>query len=680
MRLPGNLLKLNSGYAQNFTVAKEQSTTANWTLHVPEAMYEPVLVRIYAKAGNFTDGEENALPVITNRMMVTETLPLWMNGYGKKNFSFEKLLHSDSSKTLAQHALTVEYTGNPVWYAVQSLPYLMEYPYECAEQTFNRFYATALAAHIVQQIPTIKKVFEKWEVEAGLSSFVSPLEHNQELKSALLQETPWVMDTKNETEQRKRIAQLFNTYKLSKELNATLKKLEDMQMDNGAFPWFKGMHPNRYITQYIATGLARLRHLGVKEKNNAMQRIIQNALQYLDEAIQKDYDNLVDRKLDLKKQRISYLQVQYLYMRSFLENEKLNTKHQKAYQYYLHQATTYWHQFNAYSKGMIALALHRNNKTTEPQNIIQSLRETAIEKEEMGMYWVQPGYSYWWYDAPIETQSLLIEAFQEITKDRTTVDKMKIWLLKNKQTHSWETTKATSDACYALLLDGTDWLENNPQVTIQIGNKTIQSNEQEQLAGTGYFKTRIEGKDVKPDMGNITLKIQNPTSKIQNSLKPSWGAIYWQYFENLDKITAAKTPLEIKKQLFIEKNTARGPELQAITSNNILKVGDKVIARIAIIVDRDMEYVHLKDMRASCFEPVNVISSYKYQNGLGYYESTKDVSTNFFFDYLRKGKYIFEYPVFVQQKGDFSSGIATIQCMYAPEFSSHSEGVRVKVE
>jgi uncharacterized protein YfaS (alpha-2-macroglobulin family) len=155
--------------------------------------------------------------------------------------------------------------------------------------------------------------------------------------------------------------------------------------------------------------------------------------------------------------------------------------------------------------------------------------------------------------------------------------------------------------------------------------------------------------------------------------------VYWQYFENLDKISSAKTPLEVKKQLFVERNTARGPELQPIISGNPIKVGDKVISRIEIIVDRDMEYVHLKDMRASAFEPVNVISSYKWQGGLGYYESTKDVSTNFFFDYLRKGKYVFEYPVFAQQEGDFSNGIATIQCMYAPEFSSHSEGIRVKV-
>ena len=290
------------------------------------------------------------------------------------------------------------------------------------------------------------------------------------------------------------------------------------------------------------------------------------------------------------------------------------------------------------------------------------------------MYWIQPGAGYWWYEAPIEAQSLLIEAFSEVAKDAPTVDKMKIWLLKNKQTQSWETTKATADAVYALLLTGTEWLSNTPKITVKLGNETVSSESQKSEAGSGYFKVRYDGQKVSPAMGTINVSVQD------NPSATSWGAVYWQYFEDLDKITSAKTPLEIRKQLFIEKNTARGPELQAITANNQLKVGDKVKVRIEIVVDRDMEYVHLKDMRAAAFEPVNVISGYSWQGGLGYYQSTHDVSTNFFFDQLRKGKYVFEYPVFVSQSGDFSNGIATIQCMYAPEFSSHSEGIRVQVK
>lgn len=662
---------------KNFSVAAGQSTNVTWSLQVPESLYVPVIITITAQAGDFTDGEENTLPIVTNRMLVTETLPLWMNGSGTKQYQLDKLLYSDTSKSLTPHVLTLEYTANPAWYAVQALPYMMEYPYACAEQTFNRFYATALAATIVEKMPLLKQVFDKWMEASSSQAMVSPLVKNEELKSALLQETPWVLEAQDETEQQKRIALLFDAHKLSKDLKSTLKKLKDKQRPDGAFGWFDGMYPDRYITQYIVTGLAKLQKLGVTTGASEMKTIINKALPYLDNEIHRDYQTLVKNKLPLDKLRLGYTQVQYLYMRSFL-GALPNSKATVAIQYYTQQAATYWPSFNAYTKGMIALALHRTGNTKVPKDIIRSLKETAITKEEMGMYWMPRGYGYWWYEAPIETQSLLIECFNEIDKDMATVDKMKLWLLKNKQTNHWETTKATADACYALLLTGNNWLTSQPIVTVQLGAHKVSSTAEAQVPGTGYFKKQWKGSEIKTDMGHITLNVSNSTSS--SATTASWGAVYWQYFEDLDKISFAKTPLVVKKQLFIEKPTARGPELVPIAEKNILHVGDKAIVRIEIIVDRDMEYVHLKDMRAACFEPVNVMSTYRYQNGLGYYESTKDISTNFFFDRLNKGKYVFEYAVFTQQKGNFSNGIATIQCMYAPEFSSHSEGLRISVE
>jgi uncharacterized protein YfaS (alpha-2-macroglobulin family) len=676
--MTGQSLELPFGVQQkqvSFSVEKGQSTTASWVLRVPESLYEPVSVRVWSTSGSFTDGEENIIPVITNRMLVTETRPLWINGNGSKTFSFDKLKASDTSKTLAQHSLTLEYTGNPAWLAVQSLPYLIEYPYECAEQVFNRYYATALAAHIVAQSPKIKTIFDRWKMESSLSSFMSPLEKNQELKSALLEETPWVLQAKTESEQRKRLGELFDTYKLAQELEANTRKLRDLQLPDGSFPWFKGMRADRFITQYIVTGLGRLQQLGVKDGKGSVNQIITRALPYLDSKIKESYELLIKNKAKMEEQHISYGEVQYLYMRSFFD-QAVAPASKVAFNYYKAQAVKHWPSFNPYMKGMIALALHRGNDIKTPATIIQSLKETSIRKEEMGMYWMQRGYSYWWYEAPIEAQALLIECFKEVAKDNASVDAMKIWLLKNKQTQSWETTKATADACYALLVTGTDWLSNEPKVTVSLGDRTFSSGEQKQEAGTGYFKVRLEGKDVQTGMGDVKVSVSD------NASSTSWGAVYWQYFENLDKISTAKTPLEITKELFVERASDRGPELHNISNSkgSILNVGDKVVVRIQVIVDRDMEYVHLKDMRASAFEPVNVISSYKWQGGLGYYESTRDVSTNFFFDHLRKGKYVFEYPMFVQQKGDFSNGLATIQCMYAPEFSSHSEGIRVQVK
>jgi len=673
---------------QYFTAAAGQSTAVKFTIDVPYQYNSAVSYRFIAKAGNNSDGEEASLPVLTNSMLVTESMPLPMRGNTAKNFRFEKLLQSGNSETLQQHALTVEFTTNPVWYAVQALPYLADFPYECAEQTFNRYYANAVATKIANTSPRLKDIFEKWKA-GDTAALLSNLQKNPELKAVLLEETPWVMEAKNEAQQKKNIALLFDMVKMSAALSSSFEKLKQMQSENGGFVWFKGGPDDRFITQYIITGLGHLTKL--KALNTSQQKewatVTAAAVAYLDQRIKEDYDNLIKYKADLSKNHLGYPQVQYLYMRSFF-NYAIPGASFTAINYFRKQSQQFWLQQNKYMQGMIALSLSRSGDIKTAGDILKSLKQNAIVNEEMGMYWKENTAGYFWHQAPVETQSLLIEAFAEIGKDTKTVNDLKTWLLKQKQTQNWKTTKATADACYALLLQGSDWLSNTPVVEIKLGDKTISSvssissptgeGREGAGAGTGYFKQIIDGPFVKPAMGDISVKIASPQNQ-SNSL-PAWGAVYWQYFEHLDKITPAETPLRLNKQLFIEKNTDRGPVLEPVSENAYLKVGDKIKVRIELRADRDMEYVHMKDMRASCMEPVNVLSGYKWQDGLGYYESTKDASTNFFFGWLPKGVYVFEYALFVTHTGNFSNGVTSIQCMYAPEFASHSEGVRVNVE
>jgi uncharacterized protein YfaS (alpha-2-macroglobulin family) len=667
---------------QYFTVAAGQSAAVKFPMEVPFNFNSAMSYRIIAKTNNASDGEEMALPVLTNRMLVTESMPINLRNQSSKNFKFDKLLNSGGSNTLSNHALTVEYTSNPAWYAVQALPYLMEYPYECAEQTFNRYYANALASSISNSIPKIKTIFEKWKT-IDTAALQSNLEKNQELKSVLLEETPWVMAAQNETQQKKNIALLFDMVKMSNEMDKAFNKLKEMQSSNGGFVWFKGGPDDRYITQYIITGIGHLRKLNALSADNyqKVKAIVDKGVVYLDKKIKEDYDNLIRYKTKLSNNNLSDIQIQYLYMRSFFTEYKIADASMTAYNYYRGQAQKFWLSNGKYEQAMIALALNRTKDEVTPKAIIKSLKENAIVKEEMGMYWKEwTTGGYYWHQAPIESQAMMVEAFGDIDKNNTTVDDLKTWLLKQKQTQNWKTTKATAEACYALLLGGNNWLSEEKEVTINLGNTTIKSSDNATEAGTGYFKKRIEGDKVKPEMGNIAVSLNSSTSKPLNSTATSWGSVYWQYFDDLDKITSAETPLKLKKQLFVERNSDKGPVLEALANGAELKVGDKVKVRIELKVDRDMEYVHMKDMRAACMEPVNVISEYKYQGGLGYYESTKDASTNFFFGWLGRGTYVFEYPLFVTHTGNFSNGITTIQCMYAPEFTSHSEGIRVNVE
>ena len=660
----------NGSNEKSFSAKKGGNAAVSWDLKIPEGV-SAILYRVLASAENFSDGEENALPVLTNRMLVTETLPLNVRAGQTKQFKFDKLINSKST-TLRNQKLTLEFTSNPAWYAIQALPYIMEFPYECAEQTFNRYYANTIASGIANSNPRIKQVFDTWKNSDAL---VSNLEKNQELKSLLLEETPWVMDAKDETERKKRVALLFDLNRMAAEKQSVLRKISEAQTSNGGWAWFNGMKESRYITQYIVTGIGKLSNMKVLNLESELQvaDMLQSAIGYLDNKILEDYNYLKEHKIKLDQDNLDYEQIDYLYARTIFQDIVFGQEQNEAFKYYLGQAEKYWLTRNKYSQGMIALALQRNGKKESAQKIMRSLKETSLSNEEMGMYWRDNTGGYYWYQAPVETQSLLIEAFKVVANDTQSVNEMRIWLLKQKQTQDWGSTKATADACYALLLEGTQWLDDSKLADITVGEIKIEPAKlgASVEAGTGYFKTSWEKSEIKPSMGNVTVSKQGAGI--------GWGAMYWQYFEQLDKITPAETPLKLKKQLFLQTNSDKGPVITPITDKSELKSGDLIKVRIELRVDRALEFVHMKDMRAAGFEPVNVLSGYCWQGGLGYYESTRDAATNFFFDWLPKGTYVFEYPLRVSQSGDFSNGITTVQCMYAPEFSSHSEGIRVKV-
>lgn len=666
---------LLSNADQSFLVDEKGSTSIEWKLFIPESV-QAITYEVLAKAGNFTDGVTSTLPVLTNRMMVTESLPLWLKGIGTKQFTF-KNLNENNSTTLDHYQMTLEYASNPVWYAVQALPYLMEFPYECTEQLFSRYYANSIAGQVANTNPTIKDVFEQWKT-GHPEALLSNLEKNQELKALLIEETPWLRNAQDESERKKRIALLFDLNRMQNEKVNALKKIQERQTPNGGFSWFPGMRDSRYITQHILSGIAHLVQLNVDGTNDPIiNSIVEKAIPYLDARIVEDLENIKKYNKNWKKEdHLSSIQIHYLYVRAHFKSIPMSQSTKEAFDYFLEQAGTYWLSKGFYNQGMIAIALHSFEQTAKAKDIMASIKENAIISEEMGMYWkaIEQG-GYYWYNAPIESQALLIEAFHTVLDDNASVNEMKVWLLKQKQVQDWRTTKATTEAIFALLLRGEDWLRSTELAQIKVGGTLVDPKMMDATIepGTGYFKVKWQGEQISKDMAKVTVTSTTDA--------PSWGAMYWQYFEDLDKInTFEDTPLQLKKDIFVETVGNTGPVITPITDVDAIEPGDKLKIRIELRVDRNMEFVHMKDMRASGLEPINVLSQYKYQDGLGYYESTKDAATHFFFDYLPKGVYVFEYPLRVAQKGDFSNGITTIQSMYAPEFASHSKGVRVVVE
>ncbi|MBM3312873.1 MAG: alpha-2-macroglobulin family protein, partial [Candidatus Aminicenantes bacterium] len=439
----------NRDNKKDFSIPAKQSRSLSWRLQVPEGL-EVVAFKAVAATDKHSDGEEGWLPILSRRLFVQESVPLWISGQGQKTFSLDKLAGSDGSRTLVHQGLTLQMTSNPAWYAVQALPYLMEFPYECSEQVFNRLYANSLARHIALSDPKIRRVFELWK---GTSALDSNLEKNEDLKSVLLQESPWVREAQSESQAKKRVGLLFDDNRLEAEIKSAYRKLEDM-MERGAWPWFPGGRPDRYISLYIVTGFGRLKNMGVA---TVPQDLALTALPGLDAWALENYQDLVRRKV-LDRNNLGTTAALYLYGRSFfLKDNPIPEEARKAVDYYLDQAKAHWLKLGyRQSQGHLALALNRFGFPAEAQKIMRSLKERSLADEEMGRYWAEQEFSWWWYLAPIETQALMIEAFDEVMNDAAAVEECKVWLLKQKQTRDWKTTKATADAVYGLLRRGAD--------------------------------------------------------------------------------------------------------------------------------------------------------------------------------------------------------------------------------
>ncbi len=663
---------LNADSVQRITLSPGESKAVQWQVKAPEN--EGFMkVQMTARSEGHTDGEVRALPVLSDRMLVTETLPVSMFGEGTKTFTFDHLVNSEEEEGLEHQRLTFEFSANPAWYAVQALPYLMEYPHECTEQIFSRLYANALAGHIVQSKPAIAEMFRRFASETP-EALLSNLEKNESLKQIVLEETPWLLDAQSESAAKQRIALLFELDKMQAERQKSVQKLAEAQLPDGSWPWFKGMRPNRYITQYIAEGIGRLRQLGISGLDES-QALSAKAIGFLDEEVVEFHKH----KTELKEERISNLDIHFLYVRSFYPEIAKSKELEKTLDHIWKLAEEQWTALDLYTQAMLALSAHRHQNSEFSNRIIASLNERSLFHEERGRYWKYPSGVYW-YSRPVETHTMMMALYQETNADVQWINEMKYWLLTQKKVQHWETTTATANACFALLLSGDDWLEMAEWPEIRIGEYSLQykgESTSEKVRnvnpepGTGHFKTSWTAGEISPEMGKIEI--------INHHEGPAWGAMYWQYFQNMDRVQASDSPLKLDRYYFVAVVNEGRTEYIPVAQHKPAP-GDRIIVRLVLESELDMDYVHLHDRRASGTEPVDVKSGFRYNNNLGYYLSIKDAANHFFFDRLPKGKHVLEYELRANLSGDFVQGPGVIQCMYAPEYSGHTVGGRIQIE
>lgn len=653
--------------SRQFDLSDKKSASVDFDVAIPAGFIRPLEFIIRAKAGKHTDGESNIVPVLTNSMLITETIPMSVRAGQKRTFDF-KALRNMQDKGVRPHQLTLEYMENPVWFAVQSLPYLTEYPHKCTEQIAHKIYANAIASHIVKQYPKIQEIFNEWDSKDEL---ISNLNKNQELKSALIEETPWLRDAQSEEEQMKNIALLFDFTRMSNELAENIDILLQRQRGNGAFSWFTGGRDNVYITQLVVEIVGHLEFLGIDlPRNSEIQAMVGRAIEFSFHEMRQRYERLP--KNAKKAPIIDQTSLHAIYVASFYP--KMSSRDFTAWDYYYKNAKEKWVDLSLYGQSMLAAACFRLEDKGISQDIVASFKDRALRSEELGMYY-KYNRGYYWYNQPIETQAHVMEAISLVDESNDDLNEMRIWLLKQKQTNRWSSTMSTAKAIYALLLRGDDWLGETEAPYIKVGSEIVSEPSMkldDKMAGTGYIKRTWEAKEVTQAMHEVV--IENPNQVI------SWGAAYWQYFQPIDKVERYDdNPLSVKRSVFKKVVTNQGERLEPIDGADVA-VGDKVTIRLEIKVDRMMEFIHLKDLRGAGFEPIDVLSQYNWEGGLGYYQSTTDLGTHFFIDYVQQGTYVLEYDVFAANAGDFSGGLATLQCMYAPEFASHSEGSRFTIK
>ena len=653
---------LNSS-TQNFELNENGNSALTWKVKVPNNV-SSIILKVVAKAGQYSDGEQKAVAILPNRMLVTDAVPVFVKEDETKTFVLENLKNANST-TISNVSNTLELTTNPIWEIMFALPSLKNDQNNSADVIFNKWFADVLASEIFRANPKLKTVFEEYQSKGLLTS---NLEKNQDLKQLLLEETPWVLESKNEEEQMQKLALLFDANTMKNAINQDWDDFQKLQNPDGGFSWYSG-YPSSYGTSlYILKNLGKINSWlkdNVKDYQTSEQNeLVKKLVEYV--------DNEVNKYFDVKKENVwTNWSLYYLDTRNYWEKQyPLKGKGATLKSLVKQKAkTAKITDFTFFGLHRAALLMNDYGLKDTSDKLMNYLKETSVDSKTQGVYWKQNLDDWGWFSSKVVNHAGALEAFNKLkANDQKFIEDMKIWLITQKEVNSWGSSRGTAEVIFTILNSGKSWTSaESDKATIVWGGKELNP----QTQATGYVKSAVKTDVLDKNLATVTVTKPGP-GIVQ-------GGLFWQYYEDLDKIKSSENYISITKELYKKIKTVNGEELQKITSETPLKVGDKVTVRMILNTDRPMEFIHIKDMRAAGFEPLDVMSGYQWKNSLGYYQSTKDASTNFYIEYMPKGKYVFEYDYVANASGKFSNGITTMQNYYAPQMNAHTKGTNVQI-
>lgn len=639
---------------QAWSVPAGQSTTLTWKLTAPDKI-KTYAFKVVARSKEFSDGEVKPVPVLPSRMHLVQSQFATLKDDETRVLRIDDMKQADGDASLQNEKLVVTLDGQLIYTVLRALPYLVNYPYECMEQTMNRFLSTSIVNSLYDQYSPLAKMAKEF---SSRKTQVDPWALNDPNRKLALEETPWLEASKGGRSEEAELINMFDNRVVKANQESALEKLGKAQLANGGFPWFEGGPASDYMTVYILCSLAKAREFNVQ----VPEEMVRSAWRYVKTQYDKDYAR--EKDLDLSflcfmNYGLSCFPESY-YKDSFSQGERTSI---------LNRCFKHWKEFNPYRKALLALTLHRAKRTQDAKLVLASIMDSAKTTKDQGTFWAREDRSWLWYNDHIESHAFILRTVLEINPKDPKVDGLAIWLLLNKKMNQWKSTRATSEAIYSLAF----YMKQNGSLTVREeagvdlgGKKYPFVFEPDQYSG-GRNQIVVEGEQVKPErMAEVTVDKKGKGFM--------FASMTWHYSTEKLPTEGKGDVLAIQRSYFVRRNVNQQYVLEPLAEGAKIQVGDQIEVKISITCKSPMEYVHLHDPRAAGLEPERPVSGHRWDLGLYWYEEVRDSGVNFFFEQLPQGEYTFKYRLRANMAGRFRVGPATIESMYAPEFAGFSAG------